>query len=241
VIAAGPEQRDLVIAHISAQEGRSSFLKKRSKKLLRRRLYHLTRAVFSVPVVLLAACDAPPPVAAAPAPVAETQSEYVIGPGDILSISVYQAPPLSVTDLPVRPDGRISVPLVPDVVAAGKTTAQLGHEIEARLKKYVQTPNVTVMVRGFQGSPDRQIRVVGAAAEAQNVPYRANMTLLDVMIAAKGLTKFAAGNSAFILRRSNGTDTRIPVRISDLLKDGDLRQNVTMRPGDTLIIPQSWF
>ncbi len=206
---------------------------------------HWRGCIVAALVILLAGCDAPPgaatlpPPAAAPAP--ETQSEYVIGPGDILSISVYQAPPLSVTDLPVRPDGRISVPLVPDIVAAGKTPAQLGHEIEIRLKKYVQTPNVTVMVRGFQGSPDRQIRVVGAAAEAQNVPYRANMTLLDVMIAAKGLTKFAAGNSAFILRRVNGADTRIPVRLSDLLKDGDLRQNVTMRPGDTLIIPQSWF
>ncbi len=171
----------------------------------------------------------------------DAQTEYVIGPGDVLSIAVYQAPPLSVTDLPVRPDGRISVPLVPDLVAAGKTPAQLGHDIEARLAKYVQQPNVTVMVRAFQGAPDRQVRVVGAAAEAQSVPYRANMTLLDVMIAAKGLTRFAAGNSAFIVRRDNGADHRIPVRLSDLLRDGDLSQNIAMRPGDTLIIPQSWF
>jgi polysaccharide export outer membrane protein len=171
----------------------------------------------------------------------ETQSEYVIGPGDLLSISVYEAPPLSVNDLPVRPDGRISVPLVPDIVAAGKTPAQLGHEIELRLKKYVQQPIVTVMLRSFQGSPDRQVKVVGAAAEPQTIPYRANMTLLDVMIATKGMTKFAAGNSAVIVRRVPGGQQRIPVHLSDLVKDGDLRANVAMRPGDTLIIPQSWF
>jgi polysaccharide export outer membrane protein len=176
--------------------------------------------------------------AAAPS---DSQSEYVIGPGDVLSISVYEAPPLSVADLPVRPDGRISVPLVPDIVAAGRTPAQLGHEIEARLKKYVQSPIVTVMVRNFQGSPERQVRVVGAAAEPQTIPYRANMTLLDVMIATKGLTKFAAGNSAVIVRRVGGTEKRIPAHLSDLMKDGDLSANVSMRPGDTLIIPQSWF
>jgi polysaccharide export outer membrane protein len=170
-----------------------------------------------------------------------TQSEYVIGPGDVLSISVYEAPPLSVGDLPVRPDGRISVPLVPDIVAAGKTPAQLGHEIETRLKKYVQQPIVTVMVRSFQGSPDRQVKVVGAAADPQTIPYRANMTLLDVMIATKGLTKFAAGNSAVIVRRTASGETRIPVRLSDLLKDGDLSANKAIQPGDTLIIPQSWF
>ena len=176
--------------------------------------------------------------AAAPS---DAQSEYVIGPGDVLSISVYEAPPLSVTDLPVRPDGRISVPLVPDIVAAGRTPAQLGHEIEARLKKYVQSPMVTVMVRNFQGSPERQVRVVGAAAEPQTIPYRANLTLLDVMIATKGLTKFAAGNSAVIVRRVGGAEKRIPAHLSDLMKDGDLSANVSMRPGDTLIIPQSWF
>ncbi|HTZ69508.1 MAG TPA: XrtA/PEP-CTERM system exopolysaccharide export protein [Acetobacteraceae bacterium] len=194
-------------------------------------------------VLLLTACDdgARTATTAGPPPGAVTQSEYVIGPGDVLSISVYQAPPLSVSDLPVRPDGRISVPLVPDLVAAGKTPAQLGHEIELRLKKYVQQPNVTVMVRSFQGTPDRQVRVVGAAAEPQTIPYRANMTLLDVMIAAKGLTKFAAGNSAVIVRREGMSEQRIPVHLSDLMRDGDLSQNVAMRPGDTLIIPQSWF
>jgi polysaccharide export outer membrane protein len=178
--------------------------------------------------------------APAPAPV-DTQSEYIIGPGDVLSISVYEAQPLSVADLPVRPDGRISVPLAPDLVAAGKTPSQLGHDIEERLKKYVQNPNVTVMVRSFQGPPDQQVKVIGEAVDPVAIPYRQNLTVLDVMIATKGLTKFAAGNSAVILRRVDGTEKRIHVHLSDLIKDGDISQNVAMRPGDTLIIPQSWF
>jgi polysaccharide export outer membrane protein len=190
----------------------------------------------------LAGCDAPKAsVAAAPPPPEEPHSEYVIGPGDVLSIFVYEAPPLSVTDLPVRPDGRISVPLVPDVMAAGKTPSQLGTEISAKLKKYVNEPNVTVMVKSFQGPADRQVRVIGEAADPQAIPFRENMSVLDVMIATKGLTKFAAGNSAFILRRNGAQEQKIPVHLSDLIKDGDISQNVTMRPGDTLIIPQSYF
>ena len=171
----------------------------------------------------------------------EVGSQYVIGPGDVLSIFVYEAPPLSVTELPVRPDGRISVPLVPDVMAAGKTPTQLGADIAASLKKFVQDPNVTVMVRSFQGPLDRQVRVIGEATDPQAIPYRDNMSLLDVMIATKGLTKFAAGNRAIIVRHEGGTEQRIHVHLSDLIKDGDISQNVQMRPGDTLIIPQSFF
>jgi len=166
--------------------------------------------------------------------------EYVIGPGDMLSVSVYQQKDLSV-DLPVRPDGRISVPLVPDLVATGKTPSQLGSEIQDKLKKYVQQPVVTVMVKGFQGPPDRQVRVIGEAVDPQAIPYRENLTVLDVMIATKGLTKFASGNRAKILRTVGGKQTEIHVRLSDLIKDGDITANVSMRPGDTLIIPQSWF
>jgi polysaccharide export outer membrane protein len=189
---------------------------------------------------LLAACGGGKSVAAEPAPAPDT-SEYIIGPGDNLSIFVYQSPSLSVPSLPVRPDGRISVPLVPDLVAAGKTPTQLQHDIEAQLKKYVQQPVVTVMVQSFQGPPDRQVRVIGEAVDPVAIPYRANLTLLDVMIATKGLTKFAAGNSAKILRRDGSTTRVIKVRLSDLIKDGDVTQNVVMQPGDTLIIPQSWF
>lgn len=188
----------------------------------------------------LAACgghDRAPASSAAPAPA----GDYVIGPGDMLSISVYQSKDLSVDGLPVRPDGRISVPLVPDLQAAGKTPSQLGHDIEQKLTKFVQQPNVTVMVRGFQGPPDRQVRVIGEATDPQAIPYRENLTVLDVLIATKGLTKYAAGNRAVIVRREGGAEQRIPVRLSDLIKDGDIGANVAMRPGDTLIIPQSWF
>ena len=195
-------------------------------------------AIVLAPVLAACGHGKPEPVAAAPAP---DTSDYIIGPGDSLSIFVYQAPTLSVTALPVRPDGRISVPLVPDLVAAGKTPSQLQHDIEERLKKYVQQPNVTVMPQSFQGPPDRQVRVIGEAVDPMAIPYRANLTLLDVMIATKGLTKFAAGNSAKILRRTGGRQQVIKVHLSDLIKDGDISQNVTMQPGDTLIIPQSWF
>ncbi len=189
--------------------------------------------------------DVASPPAAAPPPAAVsgtgTGNTYVIGPGDVLSIFVYEAPPLSVQELPVRPDGRISVPLVPDVVAAGRTPTQLGADIAEKLKKFVQDPNVTVMVRNFQGPLDRQVRVIGEATDPQAIPFRENMSLLDVMIATKGLTKFAAGNRAVIVRKDGGTEQRIHVRLSDLIKDGDISQNVIMHPGDTLIIPQSFF
>ncbi|MGC8468526.1 MAG: polysaccharide biosynthesis/export family protein, partial [Acetobacteraceae bacterium] len=129
------------------------------------------------------------------------QSEYVIGPGDTLSIFVYQSPQLSVSSLPVRPDGRISIPLVPDIVAAGRTPTQLSHDIAAKLAKYVKHPNVTVIVNSFSGLPSRQIRVVGEATEPMSIPYREHMTLLDVLVDIKGLTRFAAGNSAVVVRR----------------------------------------
>lgn len=166
---------------------------------------------------------------------------YVIGPGDVLDIFVYQSPELSVTGLPVRPDGRISSPLIPDITASGKTSTELAHEIAERLKQYVKDPNVTVMVRTFVGPFNRQIRVIGEAAEPSAIPFRDHMTLLDVMIETKGLTKFAAGNRAIIVRHVGNETKTIHVHLSNLMKDGDISQNVEMEPGDTLIIPQSWF
>jgi polysaccharide biosynthesis/export protein len=171
----------------------------------------------------------------------DEQSVYLIGPGDTLSVFVYRSPELSEANLPVRPDGRISVPLIEDVVAAGKTPTELAREIEGRLKQYVKDPTVTVIVRSFVGPFNRQIRVIGEATEPLAIPYREHMTLLDVMIATRGLTKFAAGNSAGIARREDGRQKTIKVRLSDLIKDGDISQNMEMRPGDTLIIPQTWF
>lgn len=171
---------------------------------------------------------------------AQALNEYIIGPGDVLSIFVYQSPSLSVTELPVRPDGRISVPLVADVMAAERTPTQLGAEIAAKLKKYVNDPNVTVMVRSFQGPLARQVRVIGAATDPQAIPYRENMSVMDVMIATRGLTKFAAGNRAVIVRKEGGNERRLHVRLTDLL-NGDTTQDVPMQPGDTLIIPESYF
>jgi polysaccharide export outer membrane protein len=174
-----------------------------------------------------------------------TGDNYVIGPGDKLSVFVYDSPQLS-ADVPVRPDGRIATPLVQDMVAAGKTPAQLAREVAEQLKQYIKDPHVTIMVREFVGPLDREIRVIGEAAEPIALPYREHMTVLDVMIASKGLTRFAAGNRAVILRRTydkTGAEQQetIHVRLSDLMKDGDISQNVAMQPGDTLIIPQSWF
>lgn len=165
---------------------------------------------------------------------------YVIGPGDELGIFVYHAPELT-TDVPVRPDGRISIPLVQELVAGGKTPPQLAGEITEALKKYVKDPTVTVTVKSFIGPFSRQIRVIGEATDPQAIAFREHMTVLDVMIATRGLTKFAAGNSAVIVRTVDGQQKSIKVRLADLIKDGDISQNVDVLPGDTLIIPQTWF
>jgi polysaccharide biosynthesis/export protein len=215
----------------------------------------LIQTGFSIIVLLLAAAcsdigpsdTVPAPAAGAPATADGTSAavpdshEYVIGAGDTLGISVYHAPELSVPGLPVRPDGRISMPLIPDIVAAGKTPTQLGKELEERLKEYIKDPIVTVMVSGFIGPYSRQVRVIGEATEPAAVPYRDHMTVLDLMIAVKGLTKYAAGNSAIIVRGTGEKRETIHVHLSDLIKHGDIDQNIELAPGDTLIIPQSWF
>ena len=198
----------------------------------------------TLPVALITAlggCSlfgkAPPAVQAGPV----RDIAYQIGQGDSLNIFVYQAPQLSIAGLQVRPDGRISMPLIPDIEAAGKTPTALAKDIEARLKEYIKEPNVSVMVSGFIGPLNRQIKVLGEAVEPLAMPYRDQLTLLDVMIQTKGLTRYAAGNSAVIIRQIDGKRQTINVRLSDLLKDGDIDQNVAMLPGDTLIIPQSFF
>ena len=176
----------------------------------------------------------------AAAQVATEVSKYVIGPGDQLQISVWHNPELS-TAVPVRPDGRISTPLVTDVVAAGRTPEELGHDIEARLKKYVSDPIVTVIVSSFVGPYSQQVRIVGEASQPKALPYLAHMTVLDAMIASGGLTPFASGNRAKLIRKVNGKDVSTTLRLSDLLKDGDLSANIELQPGDTIIIPQSFF
>ena len=207
-----------------------------------RRPSRCSTAGFAAAALLaLAGCGATQPPPPPPVDTAAETAEYVIGAGDRLGIFVYDNPQLS-AELPVRPDGRISVPLVPDVTAAGRTPTELSKILAEQLKKYVRDPNVTVMVREFVGPFDRQVKVIGEAADPQAIPYRSHLTLLDVMIQTKGLTRFAAGNSAMIVRSVPGHgQTQLHVRLSDLIKDGDISQNVEMQPGDTLIIPQSWF
>lgn len=191
-------------------------------------------------VVVLGGCGGSPSLPPA-GPVGYNPSpDYFIGPLDNLSIFVWRNPELSQT-VPVRPDGRISIPLVEDLVASGKTPTQLGKDIEEQLKKFVQDPIVTVIVTSFNGPFSRQVRVVGEAAHPQAIPYRDNMTLLDVMIASGGLTLYAAGNRSTIVRTVDDKETSFRVRIADLVKDGDVSANVEMLPGDVLIIPQAWF
>lgn len=178
--------------------------------------------------------------ALAQASAANTQSEYQIGPGDTLQIYVWRNPDISVT-VPVRPDGYISTPLVEDIKAINKTPAQLARDIEKRLAKYIRDPVVTVIVTNFVGTYNKQVRVIGEAAKPQALPYRENMTLLDVMIAVGGLTDFASGNSAKLIRNIGGKTIEIPVRLKDLLQDGDISANKRVLPGDILLIPQSIF
>jgi len=158
----------------------------------------------------------------------------------MLYVFVWRNPDLSMK-VPVRPDGRISIPLVPDVVAVGKTTSGLGREMEQRLQKYLIDPNVTVIVESFVGPFSRQVRVIGEAAEPRAIPYRTNMTVLDAMIEAGGLTKYAAGNRAILVRTVNGEQKSYSLQLSSLIKDGDVSANVALAPGDIIIIPQRVF
>lgn len=176
-----------------------------------------------------------------PAPVTAASSDYtyIIGAGDNLNIVVWRNPDLSMS-VPVRPDGKMSAPLVEELQAQGKTPVELARDVEKRLSTYVRDPIVTVLVSGFVGPYSEQIRVVGEAARPQFLAFKQKMTLLDLMIAVGGLTDFADGNRAIIQRTSDG-NKQYSVRLKDLLKRGDLSANVEMRPGDILIIPQSLF
>jgi polysaccharide export outer membrane protein len=188
---------------------------------------------------IVAGCAMPGSLPPAPMQAATAEYAYVIGPGDTLNIMVARNPELSMT-VPVRPDGKISTPLVDELVAQGKNSVELARELEKQLAKYVRDPLVTVIVTNFVGPYSEQVRVVGEAAKPQFLPYKQKMTLLDVMIAVGGLTDFAAGNRATILRTSEG-NKQYSVRLKDLIKGGDLSANVEMRPGDILVIPQSFF
>jgi len=194
-------------------------------------------ALTAILVFTVTACATSYPLA--PGSAATPNYRYVIGPGDQVNIVVWRNPELSLT-VPVRPDGRISTPLVEDLPAIGKDPTALARDIEKALGKYIRDPVVTVIVTGFGGPLSEQIRVIGEAQKPQAIPYRQNMTVLDVMIAVGGLTDFADGNHSVLLRPKEG-NAQYTVRLRDLVKRGDVSANVDMKPGDVVIIPQSWF
>jgi polysaccharide biosynthesis/export protein len=209
-----------------------SFLSRRASAAL---------ALFIGALFLLPGCTTTPGYPSPPAvPADQAASEYIIGPGDNLNIFVWRQPDLSMT-VPVRPDGRIATPLVEDVVAAGKTPTQLARDMERVLKAYVIDPVVTVIVTGIVGPDSQQVRVIGQAVNPQAIPYRDNMTALEVMIAVGGLSDIAAGNRASIVRVVEGETRQFGVRLNDLMKRGDISANVQMVPGDILVIPETWF
>lgn len=168
--------------------------------------------------------------------------QYVIGPLDELTIFVWRNPELG-AKVQVRPDGRITTPLISDLPAVGKTPAQLSEDIKGALSKYIENPLVSVMVDKFSGTFSQQIRVVGATEKPASIPYRANMTLLDAMIAVGGLGEYAAGNKARLVRfdKDSGKQSEFALRINDLIKRGDTKANVLLAPGDVIIIPESLF
>jgi polysaccharide export outer membrane protein len=187
---------------------------------------------------LLAAC-AGPNLPSAPAKASQAQYAYTIGAGDLLRVTVWRHPEVS-GDVQVRGDGKVTMPLIEDTVAVGKTPGDLGRELEARLRRYLQDPVVTVQVQQSGGTGTEQVRVVGQAQRPAALPYRQNMTLLDAMLAVGGLTPFAAGNRAVLVRGVEG-NKQYGVRLQDLMRSGDISANVEVLPGDVIVIPESRF
>ena len=189
----------------------------------------------------LAACSGAIPVDELPSSaLPEEGSNYIIGAGDALTINVWNNPEVSIS-LTVRPDGKISTPLVEDMPAVGKTPTQLARDVEAVLAEYIRSPKVTIIVGGFQGLPDQQIKVIGQATTPQAIPFREGLTVLDVIIQVGGLSQFASPNRSKVIRKVDGKEMEIKVKLGDLLNKGDTDQNIDMEPGDILIIPESRF
>jgi len=203
------------------------------------------QALWLVLTLFLAACaGAVPTTQLMPSTAAsnlQSAQEYVIGPGDVLDIFVWRNADLT-RAMPVRPDGRISMPLVGDTLVVGKTPAALAAELQDKLKPYVIDPLVTVIPTSFVGLFTRQIRVIGEASQPRALAYRSSMTVLDVMIEVGGLTRYADGDRAVLVRRANGGPQQsFRIKLDSLVRDGDINQNVDMQPGDILIIPQRLF
>ena len=203
-------------------------------------------ATLGLAPLALAACASGgtelPPANYSENPIAPSE-EYTIGPLDEITIHVWRNPELSADKVRVRPDGRLTIPLVQDIPAVGKTATQLQEYIAGELSKYIEQPIVSVIVNTPEGNFTQQVRVIGATAQPASLPFRANMTVLDAMIAVGGLSEFAAGNSAKLIRQSRetGKQEEYRLRLSDLIRRGDASANVMLMPGDTIIIPESRF
>jgi polysaccharide biosynthesis/export protein len=195
----------------------------------------LSVLVASMPPAAIAA----EPLPVAPPPAAGVPADYRIGPGDTLKVYVFQNEELSAT-VPVRPDGKISTPLVEDMVAVGKSPSQLARDIEKSLAEYVKAPKVNVVVL-VAVSVFSQVKVIGQVKAPQALPYRDGMTVLDAVLAVGGLSQFAAGNRAHIVRTENGKQSEIKVKLDALVNSGDMKQNVPLKPGDVLVVPETRF
>jgi len=208
-----------------------------------RRPSELVLALWLVPIPLIISCTsslpAQTPAAPGQAQVKAVADDYIIGPGDTVQVFVWRNPELSVT-VPVRPDGKISTPLVEDMVAVGKTPPKLARDMEAVLAEYVRAPKVNIIIT-TAASAFSLVKVVGQVAHPEALAYREGMTVLDAILAVGGLTQFASGNRARIVRMENGHETVIHVKLADLVNSGDVKQNVPLKPGDVLVVPQSIF
>lgn len=211
---------------------------------------HIARASFVLAVAATTGCSStptyPPAPKFAPPPVAVDARisgwNYLLGPGDSVNVFVWRNPEVS-GNFPIRPDGKMTMNLIEDMQAAGKTPTQLARDIEKALSKYIQEPIATVIVSGGIGPYNQQIRVLGEATDPKAIGYVEGMSLVDVMISVGGLTDFADGNKAYISRivKADGEREQLGVRLEDMLRNGDSTANVEIRPGDVLVIPESWF
>lgn len=204
----------------------------------------LSKLIF-LPIIILSGCSSNngqlPPATTYPSITTSVEDyQYLIGPGDTVSIFVWRNPDISGSFI-VRPDGKVTTSLVEDIPVTGKTPTMLAREVEEQLSKYINNPRVTVSVNNFNGPLSEQVRVIGEATNPKAINYVEKMTMLDLMIAVGGLTDFASGNNAKLVRIINGAQKTFTVKIDDLIKNGDIRQNIDILPGDILIIPEAWF
>lgn len=217
---------------------------RRSRRAIERWLRALSesgtvcRLIGMVCLIALGACrELPPPPTLSESDVLDTP-EYIIAPLDTVQVFVWRAPDLSVT-VPVRPDGRITIPLVEDLPAAGKTSTVLARDVEKALQPYVQNPKATVVVEGFASQTAQMVKVIGEVARPVTVHYQMHMSVLDIMAEAQGLTEFADGNDAKLIRKVDGQERTYQLHLKDLLDDGRMSANAKLRPGDLIVVPKS--